>query len=72
MAFPDLKKLPDHYKFVADGYSAYPLTAIEFAKKFGKDFTFAIIQIIGLTNDDAVSRDTPFIQTDRGTAEPSV
>ena len=36
MAFQGLKKLPDHFKFVADGYSAYPLAAMEFAKKFGK------------------------------------
>lgn len=63
MAFQGLKKLPDHFKFVADGYSAYPLAAMEFAKKFGKDFTFTITQVIGLTNDDAVSKDNrPFKQ----------
>lgn len=28
---------------------------MEFAKKFGKDFTFSVTQVIGLTNDDAVS-----------------
>ena len=28
---------------------------MEFARKFGKDFTFRITQVIGLTNDDAVS-----------------
>ena len=39
MAFQGLKKLPENFKFIADGYSAYPLAAIEFAKKFGRDFT---------------------------------
>ena len=28
---------------------------MEFVKKFGKDFTFKITQVIGLTNDDAAS-----------------
>ena len=32
MAFQRLKKLFDNFKFIADGYSAYPLAAIEFAK----------------------------------------
>ena len=44
-----------YFKFITDGYSAYPLAAMEFVKKFGKDFTFKITQGIGLTNDDAVS-----------------
>lgn len=30
---------------------------MEFGKKFGKDFTFKITQVIGLTNDDAVSKE---------------
>ena len=55
MAFRELKKLPEHFQFIADGYSAYPLAAIEFAKKFGEAFSFQITQVIGLTNDDAVS-----------------
>lgn len=55
MAFQGLTKLPENFKFIADGYSAYPLAAMEFARKFGKDFTFKITQVIGLTNDDAVS-----------------
>ena len=63
MAFRGLKKLPEKFKFIADGYSAYPLAAMEFAKKFGKDFTFRITQVIGLTNDDAVSKEyRPFKQ----------
>ena len=41
----------------------YPLAAMEFAKKFGKDFTFSVTQVIGLTNDDAVSTEhRPFKQ----------
>ena len=55
MAFRGLTKLPENFKFIADGYSAYPLAAMEFAKKYGKDLTFSITQVIGLTNDDAVS-----------------
>lgn len=63
MAFQGLKKLPENFKFIADGYSAYPLAAMEFAKKFGEAFTFQITQVIGLTNDDAVSTDhRPFKQ----------
>ena len=63
MAFQGLKKLPENFKFIADGYSAYPLAAMEFAKKFGKLFTFRITQVIGLTNDDTVSKEhRPFKQ----------
>ena len=63
MAFQNLKKLPENFKFIADGYSAYPLAAMEFAKKFGKDFTFSVTQVIGFTNDDAVSTEhRPFKQ----------
>ena len=57
MAFRGLTKLPEHFKFIADGYSAYPLAAMEFAKKFGEDFTFRVTQVLGLTNDDAVSKE---------------
>ena len=36
---------------------------MESTKKFGKDFTFQITQVIGLTNDDAVSKEhRPFKQ----------
>ena len=63
MAFRGLAKLPMNFKFIADGYSAYPLAAMEFAKKLGKDFSFKITQVIGLTNDDAVSTEhRPFKQ----------
>ena len=56
MAFRHLKKLPKNFKFIADGYSAYPLAAMEFAKKFKENFKFEITQVIGLTNDDKVSK----------------
>ena len=63
MAFQGITKLPDNFKFVADGYSAYPLAAMEFVKKLGKDFSFQITQVIDLTNDDAVStQHRPFKQ----------
>ena len=63
MAFQGLTKLPKNFKFIADGYSAYPLAAMEFAKKFGKDFSFSVTKVIGLTNDDAVSTEhRPFKQ----------
>ena len=36
---------------------------MEFAKKFGEDFTFRTTQVIGLTNDYAVSAEhRPFKQ----------
>lgn len=63
MAFHGLAKLSKNFKFIADGYSAYPHAAMKFAKKFGKDFTFTVTQILGLTNDDAVSKEhRPFKQ----------
>lgn len=55
MAFRHLKELPENFKFIADGYSAYPLAAQLFFRECGKPFTFDITQVIGLTNDDAVS-----------------
>lgn len=55
MAFDKFKKFPGKaLKFVADGYSAYPLAAQQF--KLEKDWEFDVIQVIGLTNDDAVSK----------------
>ena len=54
IAFQYLKKLPEGFKFIADGYSAYPLTSIEFTRKFGKDFFFQNTLVIELTNNNAV------------------
>jgi transposase-like protein len=53
MAFDKFKDFPKRLKFVADGYSAYPLAAQQFQLKEGKHFN--ITQVIGLTNDDEVS-----------------
>ena len=55
MAFQHLKELPKNFKFIADAYSAYPLAALQFFIHFGKSFKFDITQVLGLTNDDAVS-----------------
>lgn len=55
MAFQHFKELPKNFKFIADGYSAYPLATMEFAKKFKDTLTFSITQVIGLNNDDEVS-----------------
>ena len=58
MAFRNFKdKLPDGFKFIADGFSAYPLAAQQFFIKYGEKFKFDITQVIGLTNDDEVSKE---------------
>ena len=57
MAFRHLKELPERFKFIADGYSAYPLAAQQFFREFGDKFKFDITQVIGLTNDDDVSKE---------------
>lgn len=63
MAFTHFKKLPDHFRFIADGYSAYVLAAQQFLREFGDNFKFDITQVIGLTNDDEVSKEfRPFKQ----------
>ena len=56
MAFRHLKELPKNFRFIADGYSAYPLAAQQFLYRFGERFNFDITQVIGLTNDDEVSK----------------
>lgn len=57
MAFRHLTKLPENFRFIADGYSAYPLAVMEFAKRFTDNFQFNITQVIGLTNEDEVSKE---------------
>ena len=57
MAFRHLKELPKNFRFIADGYSAYPLAAQQFFHEFGDKFKFYITQVIGLSNDDAVSKE---------------
>lgn len=56
MAFRHLQELPKNFKFIADGYSAYPLAAQQFFRELGEAFKFEITQVIGLTNDDEVSK----------------
>jgi len=60
--FKDFKEFPGKaLKFIADGYSAYPLAAQQF--KIEKDWDIFITQVIGLTNDDEVSKEfRPFKQ----------
>lgn len=56
MAFEKFKEFPGKaLKFVADGYSAYPLASQQFAIQ--EDKYFDITQVIGLTNDDPVSKE---------------
>ena len=63
MAFQHLEELPKHFRFIADAYSAYPLAAQQFFIHFGEKFKFDITQVIGLTNEDAVSAEfRPFKQ----------
>ena len=63
MAFRHLKGLPKDFRFIADGYSAYPLAAQQFFHEFGDAFQFDVTQVLGLTNGDAVSKEfRPFKQ----------
>ncbi len=63
MAFKNLKTLPEKFKFIADGYSAYPLASQQFALRDENPLDFDITQVIGLSNDDAVSKEfRPFKQ----------
>lgn len=57
MALKHFKELPKNFKFIADGYSAYVLAAQQFFHEFGEKFKFNITQVIGLTNNDAVSKE---------------
>ena len=61
MAFGTMKDIPDGFRFIADGYSAYPLAAQQF--ELHDDKVFDITPVIGLTNNDAVSKEfRPFKQ----------
>lgn len=57
MAFRKIKELPHSFKFIADGYSAYPLAAQQFALRDFSPLKFDITQVIGLSNDDEVSKE---------------
>ncbi|MBE0573985.1 DDE-type integrase/transposase/recombinase [Candidatus Dojkabacteria bacterium] len=55
MAFAKFKNFPGKaLKFVADGYTAYQLAQQQFMLN---DMDFELIQVIGLTNDDPVSKE---------------
>ena len=56
MAFRHFKKLPENFRFIADGYSAYVLAAQQFLREYGDDFKFNVTQVIGLNNSDEVSK----------------
>ena len=57
MAFRHFTKLPRKFRFIADGYTAYPLAAQQFFHEFGDAFKFNITQVIGLTNVDEISKE---------------
>ena len=63
MAFKNIVKLSKTFKFIANGYPAYPLAAQRFALNKDNPLNFDITQVIGLTNEDAVSKEfRPFKQ----------
>jgi transposase-like protein/DNA-directed RNA polymerase subunit RPC12/RpoP len=63
MAFRNITSITKKFRFIADGYSAYPLAAQQFALRQENPLQFDITQVIGLTNDDAVSKEfRPFKQ----------
>ncbi|CAI3585249.1 DDE_Tnp_IS240 domain-containing protein [Clostridium neonatale] len=56
MSFEKFKIFPNNaLKFIADGYSAYPLAKLQFELEENKHFD--LTQVIGLTNDDPVSEE---------------
>lgn len=55
-AFRGIKEIPKNFKFIADGYSVYPLSAQQFSLK-DKPLKFDITQVIGLANNDEVSKE---------------
>jgi transposase-like protein len=57
MAFGSMTALPERFKFIADGYSAYPLAAQQFELRVDDPLLFDITPVIGLTNYDAVSKE---------------
>ena len=61
MAFEKFKTFPGKaLKFIADGYSAYPLASQQCKIQNGWDFD--VTQVIGLTNDDAVSKEFRWVK----------
>lgn len=63
MAFRGIKKINKNFRFISDGYSGYPLAAQQFALQEDNPLHFDVTQVIGLTNDDVVSKEfRPFKQ----------
>jgi len=61
MAFNKFQIFPSKMlKFIADGYSAYPLARQQFELEENK--IFDLTQVIGLTNDDAVSKEYRWVK----------
>ncbi|MDD6770762.1 DDE-type integrase/transposase/recombinase, partial [Inconstantimicrobium porci] len=61
MAFDKFKNFPNKtLKFIADGYSAYPLAKQQF--ELEEDKIFDLTQVIGLTNDDPVSTEFRWVK----------
>ena len=61
MAFDKIKSLTDRtLKFVADGYSAYPLAKQQF--ELESNIKFDLTQVIGLTNEDPVSEEHRWVK----------
>ena len=61
MAFEKFKEFPNKaLKFIADGYSAYPLASQQC--KLEKGWDFDVTQVIGLSNDDAVTTEFRWVK----------
>lgn len=61
MAFDKFQRFPGKLlKFIADGYSAYPLANQQFELEENK--IFDLTQVIGLTNDDPVSEENRWVK----------
>lgn len=51
-----MHKTPQNFKFIADGYVAYPLASQQFALHVGNPLDFNVTQVIGPSNNNAVSK----------------
>lgn len=61
MAFDKCKSITNRtIKFIADGYSAYPLAKQQF--ELESDIKFDLSQVIGLTNDDPISEEFRWVK----------
>lgn len=61
MAFNKFKVFPGKaLKFIADGYSAYPLARQKFELEENK--VFDVLQVIGLTNEDDISKEYRWVK----------